>query len=689
MCASSVILACVISLVLTSTTLSGDGTEGIDSLKLFVDHTLGLEVDEFYWADPCRKADGAVLLEGSSYFIMVYFAHIPSVELHAVFNSTHVSHGELNSSHHGNGTQQFGAPPGFTRFEFTFEVDFAAGEYVFQVFAKTGRSDVFLKESGRFLVMKSNIPQSVEEGMLDAQDIGCAHISSPVHQDLVQLGSEQDCVPVIAALQSCSPVGVHRMLVVVNGISQSAVLSGPNAPAVCVSGFKAGLNNVFVQLYELEYGGPRDQVISAHSFRVHVTMGSWRHSSSGASESGRGDRTPRHEPPLSMAQQFQDLMRASLFGAAASLHSDPGDSDHSDEGLEPKPKENFVDDDSEYFVSLVLTGSTHEYGNDFLARLQTSVDLFRSFAIIEDVRAEVLVVDYNPVVENRTLSDLLQRRAEHDAVPLRVVSVPRSAHEHVISHFRTEDAQSRPPTPACEENLWWRESAADELGCKAWTAHRCHEFLKLAVNQWLNWLTRCKTTESCTGFPTEECCSCQHLRGTNARPRGEPALLSPVFPGVANNIGARRSKGKFLLFANADIIFSKNIFMWLHEGQVREDVFYRVDGRVELLRDEAYAPSWQRQRDRVSALTQALDKCEGTLHTLPLSNGAGDFLLLSRKALWAVNAFPELPLGVHAESYMLLRLFDRGYPQMLLRHGVAFHQSQPATWRFSREFELA
>lgn len=75
-----------------------------------------------------------------------------------------------------------------------------------------------------------------------------------------------------------------------------------------------------------------------------------------------------------------------------------------------------------------------------LARLQTSIDLFRAFAMEEHVSAEVLVAEYNVVADDQSLAELLQRRTERTEVPLRVITIPYPASEQAISHFRWIDA---------------------------------------------------------------------------------------------------------------------------------------------------------------------------------------------------------------------------------------------------------
>lgn len=141
------------------------------------------------------------------------------------------------------------------------------------------------------------------------------------------------------------------------------------------------------------------------------------------------------------------------------------------------------------------------------------------------------------------------------------------------------------------------------------------------------------------------------------------------------------------------MMFSPNVFKMLQQNILRSDVFYRLRGRVEV-QIPNQGPSQSRAatlQDWMSLIEQhslSLPPCQAVSHPVPLTDASGDFILVSRKAINAVSGFPELPIFLHSDSYLVMRLLSGGYAQMLLEHGVAYHQWHPSRGRANAKVEL-
>ena len=182
----------------------------------------------------------------------------------------------------------------------------------------------------------------------------------------------------------------------------------------------------------------------------------------------------------------------------------------------------------------------------------------------------------------------------------------------------------------------------------------------------------------------------------------------PFFQMIAKNVGIRRARGRFVVAANIDVIFSRALLDTLAQGPLDEERMYRAD-RVdvdsdiprdasldELLaycdnhviriatreatidtrggQDHLVLPPLTLRR-RATARLQGLGllpvRNRARLHT----NACGDFTMLSRRAWFALAGCPELELfSMHVDALLCLSAHHSGFKEQALPPpAVVFH----------------
>jgi len=196
-----------------------------------------------------------------------------------------------------------------------------------------------------------------------------------------------------------------------------------------------------------------------------------------------------------------------------------------------------------------------------------------------------------------------------------------------------------------------------------------------------------------------------HLRTGVRRPLAE-------FP--AKNVGLRRANGQFVLISNPDVLFSHDLISQLAKRNLQDGIVYRCDrydfdgDGIDTVKPQDYIkfafPRIFRlhgMKDQ-NSLTADVDLSENkipissyngkTIHT----NGAGDFMLLSKSAAESVGGFYQgLSCAGHHDSVSMLRFIARGLKQGIFRFPCAIlHQDHdrnimPGTWNPVEVLETA
>jgi hypothetical protein len=152
---------------------------------------------------------------------------------------------------------------------------------------------------------------------------------------------------------------------------------------------------------------------------------------------------------------------------------------------------------------------------------------------------------------------------------------------------------------------------------------------------------------------------------------------SPVLEYHGKNVGIRRARGEFVLVANPDILFSRDLIDEIGKKRLRSDTIYRTDRcdfhaagiadvDAEHLVEHAVDNTFvvHAMQDNASVSIPVADG-NRTLQSLPASrigtnvwhtNGSGDFMLAAREAFYTVRGLYEtLEHRWHLDSISLFR----------------------------------
>jgi hypothetical protein len=90
------------------------------------------------------------------------------------------------------------------------------------------------------------------------------------------------------------------------------------------------------------------------------------------------------------------------------------------------------------YISIVITGRNDNYGGDFDQRLQTTINWYCYYFEAQKVDSEIILVNYNPVAENKELKDKIAFPVDRKYVTIRIITVPSSVHQQYHDPVRKE-----------------------------------------------------------------------------------------------------------------------------------------------------------------------------------------------------------------------------------------------------------
>jgi hypothetical protein len=179
---------------------------------------------------------------------------------------------------------------------------------------------------------------------------------------------------------------------------------------------------------------------------------------------------------------------------------------------------------------------------------------------------------------------------------------------------------------------------------------------------------------------------------------------------VGKNVAARRARGRFLLFANPDDVWSDALVRRLADQHLglRDDVVYAtfrgtvndhvpvargasarsfarfVEGNSESTEDKPLsvahvAGRWRRAACRAGESEEEPMRTDtyGYLH----DSAAGDFLLMSRRIVHAIRGYPEIPTNIMIDGTAIHAAAAHGFGQLIFAgECVIFHQPHPRSY---------
>lgn len=174
----------------------------------------------------------------------------------------------------------------------------------------------------------------------------------------------------------------------------------------------------------------------------------------------------------------------------------------------------------------------------------------------------------------------------------------------------------------------------------------------------------------------------------------------PFYQMIAKNVGVRRSRGRFVLVTNADLLFPDALFSFIASERMREGVLYRTD-RYDVSRDMPSGASLAQRLAfcrshilRINARDRTRDLTAGKLHSIynPLTkserprlhtNACGDFQLLDRKHWFSLRGYPEFDIqSLHIDSLFEYMAVYSGIKEEILEYPCCvYHIEHTAGWK--------
>src|SRR5947208_13551885 len=85
-------------------------------------------------------------------------------------------------------------------------------------------------------------------------------------------------------------------------------------------------------------------------------------------------------------------------------------------------------DDREPMLSVVATSRNDDHGGSLTRRMQTFVNAFISQCQRHDLRAELILVEWNPPADRPRLAEALKWPADPSPCEVRIIEVPETLH---------------------------------------------------------------------------------------------------------------------------------------------------------------------------------------------------------------------------------------------------------------------
>ena len=172
-----------------------------------------------------------------------------------------------------------------------------------------------------------------------------------------------------------------------------------------------------------------------------------------------------------------------------------------------------------------------------------------------------------------------------------------------------------------------------------------------------------------------------------------------LFQFISKNVGIRRSRGKFILATNIDILFSDQLLdilskQNLGENEMLRAIRYDVPDKIREVWSEKKIIAWCKKNKlkgyfpvgampKKNNLQMFLDRI-GVHRTRPslFTNACGDFTLLSREFWYKVQGYPELPVhGVKIDGLLCYNAYFAGAKERILsRNKCVYHIDHANSW---------
>ena len=168
-----------------------------------------------------------------------------------------------------------------------------------------------------------------------------------------------------------------------------------------------------------------------------------------------------------------------------------------------------------------------------------------------------------------------------------------------------------------------------------------------------------------------------------------------LFEYKGKNVGIRRARGKFVLSANPDLLFSDDLIKYFASKSLKSEFFYRID-RYNVKIVIPYSASVDKQLDYCKHSVTNISTKYGdfTPDTIPNkkdtkelypqlhTNASGDFMLMAKEKWHALHGNSEQEMHpVYVDSIMLHMAYQYGLREKILEDPMRlYHIEHPGGW---------
>jgi hypothetical protein len=297
------------------------------------------------------------------------------------------------------------------------------------------------------------------------------------------------------------------------------------------------------------------------------------------------------------------------------------------------------------YISIIVSGRNDNYGGDFYSRLQNQVSTTAYLAQKYKVSIEYVLVNYNPIVDRKPLSEVIKWPMGNDYFMRNIVTVPAEVHEQLID-------------PKIRKTLPLFEFIAKNYGIR-----RCQGEYILTTNGDIVFDPKIFAFLSTNQLQKNTLYRSNRLDYHTINMMFDEAQAALFYKSI------RRNVFKYFLIGRTYIWQIKGWFVLKYR-------LLRLLNHVKLLIRKVIRSS--------ETIMEAInrDAWEIAPESFFYSNASGDFLLIHRDWYYKMRGFPEdVYISTHVDSLMVSYAHIDGLNTVLLP-GPVYHQEHERRFVF-------
>lgn len=318
-------------------------------------------------------------------------------------------------------------------------------------------------------------------------------------------------------------------------------------------------------------------------------------------------------------------------------------------------------------LSFVITARNDDYGGDLLHRMQTSIDSILQLGEQHQLDGEIVLVEWNPPVDEPSLAEALEWPTDLDHMSTRVVTVPTEIHK------RFSNAEKIPLFEYIAKNTGIRRADGEFVLSTNPDLIYSSELIEFFADGRLreDCFYRIHRYDVDRLVPLD---ASIHDRQSFAE--SHTYKYSTVHDGYVTTDKSTRFREELGRFAD---IVQKN--------PTKARFLLTNPGRVYDFASEIYTNIFSTESEDESTESETSDVVVSTPDELEdiFLTSSGDFLLMSSDSWSEMRGYPEMDTNLHVDSFGCVYSVQRGLNQAVLKDPLKiYHQEHDRSERDSR-----